>query len=317
MKTEHCNLRVESFTGIVFELTNQCQLRCGSCPRESALGRAMETGFMPLGPLKRLLDETGPFLKIVGLSGLGETFLYPHLREAAEYLYRRNPEIFGFISTNAYAPDCPAIFSDLSPVIRSLQISIDGVGEIFEKTRAPARYDVFLRNVEEIARIAKGRGTVLQFNMVLTTENFFQAKEVVLLAKEFGVPRVYFNPVNWVTNDRKISGYRFFKSRVFLDALEDARQLALQKGVRAETFVLDAPKDFRQCGYPWDHFYVTWDGFLVPCCAKPFPKDKHFGNVFRDGLMPCVNRNEFLWFRRMWLENITPEFCRRCHLVCE
>ncbi|HNV87122.1 MAG TPA: radical SAM protein [Candidatus Omnitrophota bacterium] len=310
------SLRVEDFTGLVLELTNRCQLRCKNCPRESVSGKAMETGFMPFESFRKVIDEAGISLKVVGLSGLGETFLYPYLCEAAGYLQRAIPGGSAFISTNACAPDCPEIFSRLPSMVRTLQISIDGIGEAFERMRSPAQYGDFLRNVRELVRVAERKKTVLQFNMVLTPENFRQAGEVVLLAGELGIPRVCFNPVNWVTENTECPGYHFLESPEFLDSLEEARQFARREDIRLEIPVFKKGKGPVNCEAPWDSFYVTWDGFLVPCCAKPFPKEKHFGNVFRDGLRNCVNRNEFLWFRRLWAENITPEFCRHCHLVC-
>ena len=74
-------------------------------------------------------------------------------------------------------------------------------------------------------------------------------------------------------------------------------------------------KGFITCPYPWKGFYITWDGFLVPCCAKPFPKEKNFGNVFKKGLLNCLNDKDFIEFRAMAKKNITPDFCKRCHFI--
>jgi radical SAM protein with 4Fe4S-binding SPASM domain len=63
------------------------------------------------------------------------------------------------------------------------------------------------------------------------------------------------------------------------------------------------------------HFYVTWNGYLAPCCAKPFPKEQHFGNVFKDGLMKCLNSSAYRNQRKMWFENKTPKACEGCGCV--
>jgi radical SAM protein with 4Fe4S-binding SPASM domain len=54
---------------------------------------------------------------------------------------------------------------------------------------------------------------------------------------------------------------------------------------------------------------------MTPCCAKPFPKELNFGNVFETSLMESLNSKEYRQFRRMWYQNITPEFCKKCYVV--
>jgi len=54
---------------------------------------------------------------------------------------------------------------------------------------------------------------------------------------------------------------------------------------------------------------------MTPCCAKPFPKELNFGNVFDTSLMECLNSEGYRRFREMWYRNETPDFCKKCHVV--
>ena len=81
------------------------------------------------------------------------------------------------------------------------------------------------------------------------------------------------------------------------------------------TWDIEAPKGFRKCDLVWSHFYVSWDGYATPCCAKPFPKELNFGSVFDDGLMKCLNNKDYRRFRAMWYKNEPPEFCKNCHVI--
>ena len=72
---------------------------------------------------------------------------------------------------------------------------------------------------------------------------------------------------------------------------------------------------FKKCFFPWTHFYVTFDGYITPCCAKPFPKEKNFGNLKDLNLIDILNSNEFINWRELWFKNITPEFCNKCHYI--
>ena len=66
-------------TNGMIELGNQCNLHCIMCPREFQYGKEMDKGYMPLERAKQIIDEMYPYLDSIGLTGLGETMLYPHL----------------------------------------------------------------------------------------------------------------------------------------------------------------------------------------------------------------------------------------------
>jgi radical SAM protein with 4Fe4S-binding SPASM domain len=313
--TRRRSLRLPHPTSLMLEVTNLCQLRCVTCPREYALGKVMDKGHMDLERAKHLIDENHVYLDSIGLTGLGETLLYPHLLEIVDYIRSKNQGIHIFISTNAQQPDAPRIVDAIADKIDALQISIDGLGDVFEKVRRNSDWEKYLSSVREIARIAKGRRAAVKFNMVVLEENYHQMADVIRLAKSLGIPEVYFNTMNLVANDWDVSYYKFYYGSGFKEAVRAAADLGGREGIIVGWDDITTPRDFRNCPFPWNHFYVTWDGFLVPCCAKPFPKERQFGDVFERGLAACVNDAEFVKFREMSNRSIAPEFCKRCHVV--
>ena len=100
-------------TNAMIELGNVCNLHCLMCPREFIYGKEMDKGFMPLEKALRIVDELYPYLDSIGLTGLGETILYPHLAEVARYIKQKKKSIIITISTNAHfngkplLPFCP------------------------------------------------------------------------------------------------------------------------------------------------------------------------------------------------------------------
>ena len=175
-------------------------------------------------------------------------------------------------------------------------------------------YNKFLNNLKEIAEIAKHRRVDIILNMVIIKDNYHQMPDIIKLAKELGISRVNFEIVNLAANDWDVSYYRFFYSNNFIEKGKEAKLLAEQEKVDLRYyFDISISKTFKNCRAAWNHFYITWDGFLVPCCSKPFPKEKHFGNVFKSGLMNCINSNKAIEFRKMSNQGITPEFCQRCN----
>jgi len=221
---------------LMLEVTNRCNLKCITCPREYDLGKAMDKGEMDLDMLKRIIDEVSPYIDSIGLTGLGEPFLYKNLVEAVHYIRNKNRGVIITVSTNAH---------------------VHGIDHV----------------------------CFTLFNLAAVT----------------GYETPY---------------YRFFASTEFQEELDNLKNSAKKyPGIDIAVWDQNTPPGFRKCHFPWSHFYITWDGFLVPCCAKPFPKELNFGNVFQSGVMNCLNDPAFRDFRKMWYKNQTPPFCTRCHMI--
>jgi len=92
-------------------------------------------------------------------------------------------------------------------------------------------------------------------------------------------------------------------------------KIKLTKNVTVSTRCFFDKGSFQNCKFPFTHFYVCWNGFVPPCCAKPFPKEKNFGNVFESSVMQILNGESFQQWRKLWYKNITPDFCNNCHMV--
>ena len=300
---------------LVVEVTNHCQLRCITCPRQNALGREMDKGHMDLGLAKKIIDENHIYLDRICLTGLGEPFVYPHLVEIIDYIHSKNKGIAIRIATNGQHPHTSEVLASVADKITTLQVSIDGCGDVFEEIRVNADYGVFLKRLEAFAGMMTKHRFDVRLNMVVFSKNYHQMADVVSVTKSLGFSELWLTPINLVASDWNLSHYDLYRTDDYRSELEKALLLASKEDISVTHMDVTAPKGFRSCPFPWDSFYITWDGFLVPCCAKPFPKEKHFGNVLTEGLMNCINSSEFVAFRRLANENATPPFCRRCHFV--
>lgn len=302
-----------SAQNIMLEVTNHCNLSCVTCPLQYRFGREMAKGFMDITKLKRVIDEVAPHIRSIGLTGLGETLLYPHLAEAVDYIRAKTRDVHIFISTNAHLPRIESLIAPLSGKLSAVQISIDGVGATYNAVRIRGDWDTFIGNVRQIVALAQAD---VMFNMVAFQQNYTQMAEVVTVAAQLGVKHVHINTMNLVsTPERNPAEYAVYLTDAFRGELRRAHAVARELGVQFTTFDFATQPGFQKCSFPWKDFYVSWDGFLVPCCAKPFPKLLHFGNVFDNGLMRCVNSPAFRKFRKQWYANDTPGFCKCCHIV--
>lgn len=304
-------------SSIMLEVTNHCNLRCITCAREYDFGHAMAKGFMPIDKLKNIVDEAYPYVDSIGLTGLGETLLYKQLSEAVDYIRNKSQGIIMFVSINAHLPKSPELAAELADRLDTIQISMDGIGEVYEQVRLRGKYEFFDKNVRSIVDQCQGKRADLMFNFVAVKENYHQMADVVRYASEVGVKYVNITPFNIASaTDVSLDYYEFFETDAFKSAMISAKNAADTVGnVEFTTWDFESEHGFQKCHFPWSHFYISWDGYTVPCCAKPFPQELHFGNVFEDGLLKSLNSSGYQHFREQWKRNETPEFCEKCNMV--
>lgn len=303
-------------SSIMIEVTNHCNLKCITCPREYDYGEQMDKGFVNLSNLKKVVDEAFPYVDSIGLTGLGETLMYKDLLPAIYYIRSKSEGIIVFISINAHLPKSVEIAAQLDNKIDTIQISIDGMNEVYDLIRKQGDYSIFIENVKQIVNHANGKRADVLFNMVVLQQNYLQMEDIVKLASKLGVKYVNFQTMNLAS----ISGwdnsiYTFYNTIEFKNQLKQAFNTAKVLGIEMSTFDFETKNNFQKCLLPWGHFYISWDGWMTPCCAKPFPKQLNFGNVFADGLMTALNSKDYRHFRSQWYKNESPEFCKRCHMI--
>lgn len=304
-------------SSIMLEVTNHCNLGCITCPREYGFGDAMAKGTIGVDNMKKVIDEVGPYIDSIGLTGLGETLLYKKLEETLKYIKSKNKGIQTFISTNSHIPGAEDYIAKLAPYLDTVQISIDGIGKTYETVRLKSDYAFFLETARKLIGVCKANNVSVMFNFVAVKENYTQMKDIVRLASELGVSFVNVTPVNVGSiTSVGVDYYELFYGDSFKSELKQAFELSKEVG-NVELSIWDIKKknDFKKCHLPWNHFYISWDGYMTPCCAKPFPKELNFGNVFETSLMQCLNSKEYRQFRAMWYKNETPDFCKKCHVV--
>jgi len=302
---------------IMLELNNYCNLACTTCPREYGYGKAMDKGMIGMDKAKNIIDEVWPYLDSIGLTGMGETFIYKDIEQLVDYIKSKNKGIIISVSTNAVLPDFMEAVNKLINKIDTIQVSIDGLGEVYESIRKKAVFQILDGNLRQLVSMCRGTTTELMLNMVVTKENYFHMPLLVKYAAEIGIRYLDFTLYNLVSITQiERSYYEFYKSEEFLHVLSELEYTIRNTANIAVTnrnFRTD--NGFRKCPFPWTHFYICWNGFVTPCCAKPFPKELNFGNVFNNKVIDVLNSNEYRAFRSGWYKNQTPEFCNKCHFI--
>lgn len=181
---------------IMLELTNHCNLACTTCPREYRYGKEMDKGNMRLESAKKIIDEVWPYLDSIGLTGMGETFLYKEINEIVNYIKKKNKGIIISVSTNAVLPNFIEKVTDLVGKIDTIQVSIDGLEDTYEKIRKKSDFKTLDKNLRILSKLAKNTGTDIMLNMVVTKENYKHMPLLIKYAEEIEVKYMDFTLFN-------------------------------------------------------------------------------------------------------------------------
>jgi MoaA/NifB/PqqE/SkfB family radical SAM enzyme len=312
--TKNKSLEVAYPSTIMIEVTNHCNLRCIVCPRETVHGNQMDKGYMNFGKLKMIVDQAYPYIDSIGLTGLGETFLYKDIVEAVKYIKNKSKGVIVSCSINAHIANCVEIASQLVGLIDTIQISMDGLEDTYNHIRVGGDFNFFKENLYKISMLANNTDTHIMLNVVLVKENYHQMAAMVDFAAKMKIHYLNMRPINLSADTKEDVSYnQFFFSDEFKKELNAAKATAKKyNDLEFTCSELKTGGGFNTCIYPWNYFYITWDGYLPLCCGQPFPKELNFGNVFRDGLMASLNSEAYQEFRKLWYGNKTPELCKNC-----
>lgn len=302
---------------VMLELTNHCNLHCTTCPREYDYGKQMDKGYIKLDEAKKVVDELWPYLDSIGLTGMGETFLYKDINAIVDYIKTKNKGIIISLSTNAMIPNFLEQVKNVIGKVDTIQVSIDGLNDVYESIRLNASFNVLDTNLKQLVKLCQLTDTAIMLNMVVTKENYHQMHSMVEYAEEIGIQYLNFTLFNLgsVTNVDS-DYYMFYASKEFLNEynkVENTRKKL--KEIEITNWDFKSKNEFKKCVFPWTHFYICWNGYVTPCCSKPFPKEMNFGNVFDVTVMNVLNGKSFREFRKLWFKNQTPEFCEKCHFI--
>ena len=302
-------------TNGMIELGNVCNLHCNICPRIYEYGKQMDIGFMPLERAKAILDQMIPYLDSICLTGLGETMMYPHLLEVLQHIKSRKPSIVTTVSTNAHFKGYLNKVTPLLPYLDSIQFSVDGCGQVYEQMRPGTDFKEITKNISRTIELS--RDTEFIINFVISKDNYHDMKNIVKFAHEMNVEFVNFNVMSIRSMlKQSFEYYNFMNTEDYKESVKLALdEAACHHDMEITGLVQNnetRSNGFRSCTYMWEFPYITWDGFYVPCCGKPFWKLLNFGNVFENDLMSVINSKKAQSFRRMWQKNTPHIFCHNC-----
>lgn len=308
----------------LFSLTGKCNLRCDHCPRGVFEVAAQET---PVELVEHVLRDILPTVRSIRLGGtdLGEQLTSRHFNRFLEAVLANPPKHLELV-TNLTVLDA-ARAELVVRACRELGVSLEGVGEAFERVRhfPWARIERHLELLAE-ARARHPESPIEIFALVTCFRDNLHELEPILELAELGVRRFefrLFRPNVPAQESQSLDHHRSEANAVFarLRELGTARGLkvALPPEFPIAPLIADTPAPAPLaasgrhwvCHFPFEAMSLYSDGRVSPCCEEIY-----LGQVDpRTPDLPAIFRSApWQELRRSLLEGRPTGRCVGCEL---
>lgn len=294
----------------MIELTNACQLACFTCPRDKKDAHDYDIGTMSTGQFQHIFSQFEGSITTLDLTGLGESLMHPDIFTIIRWV-RERADLHIYLTTNTVLLNKDKRAALRRDPVDTLCISIDGTNQDeFSSVRGQLNYERLKRRVRDTV---EELGDTMDFILcaVLVSQNLPSMTRFVDLAAEVGISRLSLKPINLVANALPATYYDMFRTEEFDLQADDSLRRGAELGVDVSIFRIGS----YTCTFPWNPIYITWDGYYVPCCAKPFPKRERFGNLLKQHYDEVKNSSRAIRFRTQLLGDDPPTFCNKCHIM--
>lgn len=303
-------------TGVQIEVTNNCNLLCIHCGRTN-LSNLEAIGGMTLERFQHVFNQFN-HLRSVSLFGHGEPLMASELPQILDWIRETKGKRFKIsITTNGILLK-PKIVDQLVKSDVRLTVSLDATTpEVYEATVVAKAYHKVIQGLERLEEATRTRGYKWALNFVIMNENVGQIGEIVELAAKYKARKINLGEQNFYGAGGRMSD-AFIKHR---DAVRDGVAEALEIGKRLGIDVRMNRRDrdvwpehdtYVPCKYLWSLPFITWDGYVCLCCARPYPKVHHFGNVFEQSFQEIWFGDEYARFREEVREGTQNSVCKGC-----
>lgn len=185
-------------SGYAIELTNMCNLHCPMCSPQLSKRKKMHMDIKVYEKLMNRIKDEG--IKSVSLHTVGETFVYPRLKEAVAIAKKLGIEVL--ISTNANEPEKLLSLYESDPGwVKGFRFSVDSaVPKTYNKVRAGGKLEKVMESCEWILKVNKKRHMsriALSFACVISQDNIREIATFFRVFSKYTFPeRIRFGLLN-------------------------------------------------------------------------------------------------------------------------
>jgi radical SAM protein with 4Fe4S-binding SPASM domain len=296
------------------EPTSLCNLKCEMCIRDKI---GVPIGSMNFEDFKKILDKLDSLFK-VHLSGQGEPFINPDIFKMIDYANKRGITVF--FTTNATKLSKEVIDKICRVEIGEIGISIDSTKkEKYEKIRKGANFEEVKNNIKNLVEELRknGKKTILSTATVIMKNNLNEVSDFVILAKDLGIKKIGFQTMQEKEDYIKKYGSEA-KKQAIRDFNAELKEKIKEAKILADKYKISLIFDQEKstgCIWPWRSIYITWNGYVTPCCKILDYRKPYFGNILKEDFWKIWNGESYQGYRKLLRERKAPSLCKGCSMI--
>ena len=298
---------------VQIECTTRCNLKCTMCEISYWTEKPADLQFENIQQMVAHL----PRLQRVDLTGIGEALMNPKFMEIVQFLKGRGIYVTLNDNFTLMAEGTARRLIELE--VDQIFVSLDGATkETYEQIRRGAKFETVIANAQRLLALKRELGKKLpevKINSVVTLMNYHELPDLVKLAHEIGIGMVQL--VNVITFEETAQlGTQDLQQKVqqlFQKTLSQAQKL----GVLIKVELFDK-LPVQQCDFPWVRNFVTYDGYVHPCCYttqngdRTAQNERSLGNVIEHSFVEVWQSRDYREFRDKMAQGILPYQCSGC-----
>ena len=277
-------------TSIQIEPTKLCNMQCQMCMNPYL--KSQEKGNMTY---ENFLEIIGQFsrTKVIILQGLGEIFLNPEIFEMLTYLKENGYYVQFATNSSLLTNERIQTLSKLE--IDEFRLSLNTLDpHLYKQTQGVDVINEVTENMINLARSVTQKSLVL-INMVVSKDNYGEINDMIDFAANIDIKRIR---LSWIQQKGDEAQKEFVLDRKLPSLnLNNIKKDAKKKGVK---LIVNIPNKHHalNCQAIYNTLYITWDGFVTPCCHLENPKIINFGNVLDTPFKKIWNGKKYREFRK-------------------
>jgi radical SAM protein with 4Fe4S-binding SPASM domain len=298
---------------IQIECTTRCNLKCTFCELSYWTEKAAD---LKLANIQKMVEHL-PKVKRVDLTGIGESLMNRDFFAIVKFLKSRG--MYVTFNDNFTLMTEKAAQRIVELGVDQIFLSLDGATkETYEQIRVGANFDKVIANARRLLQMKREMGKKqpeVKINTVVCSINYHELPAIVELAHDMGIGMVQFvNAITFESTENiATTSVQLEAEAIFQQTLERARQL----GVLVKLELFDK-LPVQQCDFPWKRNFVTYDGYVHPCCYTTQTGDRRaqnrrsFGNLSESSFEEIWHSEMYATFRRKLQRGVLPHACEHC-----
>jgi len=275
---------------ILIEPTKLCNMHCQMCSNPYL--PQQEKGNMTYENFLKIIGQF-PRTKVVILQGLGEIFLNPDIFKMLTHLKENGYYVQFATNSSLLTNEVIQTLSELE--IDEIRLSLNTLNpHLYKQIQGVDAIDKVTENMKKLVRSVNQKSLVM-INMVLSKDNYEEITDMIDFAVNNNIKTLR---LSWI-QEKGDEAQRAFVSERKLPTmnLNNIKKDVKKKGVK---LLVNIPnkRHALNCQAIYNTVYITWDGFVTPCCHLENPKIINFGNILETSFKKIWNGKKYKEFRK-------------------